>query len=71
MPEPESVKLPEIPGELWMLVCDNEPTGRVEAKVFGSEVCGILTFSTLQDAINAAAELADLYESPCRPVRVK
>ena len=69
--ESESVKLPEIPGELWMLVFDDEPTVWVEAKEAGDETVGLLVYFSKQSAIDGAAKLADLCDISCFPVRVK
>ena len=68
MSESESVKLPEIPGELWMLVFDDEPTVWVEA---GDETCGRLVFFSKREASDAAEDLSDGCDTLCHPVRVK
>ena len=77
MPESESVKLPEIPGELWMLW----KTGTTDGDDFDPGWCVayddppggdnyLVCFSEV-DAIAAAAHQADTYDILCRPVRVK
>ena len=71
MSEFESVKLPEIPGELWMLVFDDEPTVWVEAKDAGDETSGRLVFFSEQEASDAVLHLSDVCDLLCRPVRVK
>ena len=71
MSESESVKLPEIPGELWMLVFDDEPTVWVEAKDAGDESLGRLVFFSEQEASDAVLHLSDVCDLLCRPVRVK
>ena len=71
MSESESVKLPEIPGELWMLVLAGVPTVWVEAKDVGGEACGRLVFFSEQEASDAVLRLSDVCDILCRPVRVK
>jgi hypothetical protein len=66
-----SVKLPEIPGELWMLVFDDEPTVWVEAKDAGDETSGRLVFFSKREASDAAEDMSDVYGILCHPVRVK
>ena len=71
MSESEPVKLPEIPGELWMLVFDDEPAVWVEAKDAGDETCGRLVFFSEREASDAVAHLSDVCDILCHPVRVK
>ena len=77
MPESEAVKLPEIPGELWMLW----KIGTTDGGVFDPVWCvayddppggdNYLVCFSEADAIAAAAHQADTYDILCRPVRVK
>jgi hypothetical protein len=75
--ESESVKLPEIPGELWMLW----KIGTIDGDGYGPGWCvaynnppsrdNYLVCFSEADAIQSADYQARLYGILCRPVRVK
>ena len=77
MPESESVKLPEIPGELWMLWL----IGTTDGDDFDPGWCvacddppdgdNYLVCTSEADAIASAAHQMISFGIICRPVRVK